>query len=65
MNEKEKIAQEIRNLQADLQSTDYMVIKSYECSLVGGEEPYNMTELHQERQKIRDRINTLQAELDA
>lgn len=65
MNEKEKIAQEIRNLQSDLRSTDYMVIKCYEASLVGEEQPYNMSEIHEERQKIRDRINALQKELDA
>lgn len=43
----------------ELSSTDYKVLKCYECALAGKELPYNVDELHKERQELRDRINLL------
>lgn len=43
---------------------DWKVIKCYEASLAGQELPYNITELMETRQAVRDEINTLQAELE-
>lgn len=54
------IEQQISDLKAQLQSTDYKIIKCSECQLVGKDMPYDITELHAERQGIRDSINTLE-----
>ena len=64
----EKIAalqQEISTLKMQLDSTDYKIIKAYEYSQVGLETEYDMAELHQERQKIRDDINVLEEALNS
>ena len=53
--------QEIAEAEAKLTQTDYKVIKCYEYSLVGLELPYDIEELHTERQTLRDKINELQA----
>lgn len=42
---------------------DWKVIKCYEAKLKGEPMPYDVDELMTERQKVRDRINELQAEL--
>ena len=61
--------QEIINLQAHLASKnseigDYRVIKCYEATLSGAKTmPYDTTTLLAERQKVRDKINALQAEV--
>lgn len=60
---KEKLY-EIRKLKAQLSSTDYKVIKSYELNLAGETPEYNITSLHKERQVIRDKINLLENELE-
>lgn len=65
MNERQTIEQEIRNLQCDLTASDYKVIKCSEAQLLGNEMPYDITEVFEERQAIRNRINELQAELEA
>ena len=60
---KEKTAKEqINELKKQLEATDYKVIKCSECQLVGIEMPYNIAELHVERQAIRDKINRLEQE---
>lgn len=51
----------ISKLKKQLDSSDYKIIKCYEASLVGKELPYDMTEIHAERQEIRDEINRLEA----
>ena len=51
----------IKKLKEKLVSTDYKVIKCYEVSLLGEELPYDMEEVHRERQEIRDEINRLEA----
>ena len=73
MDEKQKNIQEkqqeIINLQAHLASRnseigDYRVIKCYEATLSGAKTmPYDTTTLLAERQKVRDKINALQAEV--
>ena len=57
------IEQQIAEASAKLSQTDYKVIKCYEYALVGLELPYDMNELHAERQAYRDTINELQAQL--
>lgn len=54
----------IDELKAELAESDYKVTKCYEASLVGESLPYNITELHRERQSIRDEINRLEALID-
>ena len=51
---------EIERLKSELQDSDYKVIKCAEAMAVGGEMPYNMTALHNERQALRDKINELE-----
>mgnify|MGYP003420515983 FL=1 len=73
MDEKQKNIQEkqqeIINLQAHLASKnseigDYRVIKCYEATLSGAKTmPYDTTTLLAERQKVRDKINALEAEV--
>ena len=65
--EKTESAEEIKQrrideLKAQLSSTDYKIIKCSECSLAGEELPYNVVELHIQRQAIRDEINELEGE---
>lgn len=51
-------------LKMQIDSTDYKIIKAYEYSQVGLETEYDMAELHQERQEIRDEINILEEKLN-
>ena len=61
--EREKTSEEkIAELKAQLTATDYKVIKCSECQLAGQEMPYDVAELHAERQAIRDQINQLEQE---
>ena len=50
----------IRKLKEQLAATDYKVIKCAECQLLGEELPYDIIQLHAERQAIRDEINRLE-----
>lgn len=52
---------QIATLKEGLAATDYKIIKCSEAQLVGEELPYNVTELHTERQALRDQINQLEA----
>lgn len=52
--------EKIAKLKAQLSATDYKIIKCSECQLLGIELPYDIAELHAERQKIRDEINELE-----
>lgn len=58
-NSPDRIAAEIDRLKAELAATDYQVIKSYEYTLAGVEPPYDIAELHFQRQTIRDKITRL------
>ena len=70
MNEKEtEIRTKIEMLRNELSSNnseigDYKITKIYEARLKGESDPYDTNELLGERQKIRDQINELQAELE-
>lgn len=52
--------QEIATLKAQIETTDYQIIKCSEYQLLGLEIPYDLTILHTERQGFRDRINELE-----
>ena len=54
---------EIERLKSELQESDYKVIKCAEAICLNTELPYNMTELHKERQALRDKINELESEV--
>lgn len=58
---REKIS-ELKNslTSSDSSIGDYRITKCYEASLIGAEMPYNITELHQKRQDIRNEINRLE-----
>ena len=62
-NREKSTAEKIADLKKQLAATDYKVIKCAECQLLGQELPYNMEEIHTERQKIRDEINELESAL--
>ena len=55
-------AEKIAELKKQLSATDYKVIKCAECQLLGKEMPYDVAELHAERQAIRNAINSLEQE---
>ena len=57
------IQMEIERLKSELQESDYKVIKCAEAICLNAELPYNMTELHNERQALRDKINELEQQL--
>lgn len=66
--DRERIESEIRTLQSRLDAPtsdigDWKIIKIYEARLSGESDPYNFEELKAERQAVRDKINTLQAQL--
>ena len=52
------------NLEAQLSSGDYKVIKNSEAERAGEELPYNPQELHAERQTMRDAINVNEIEIE-
>lgn len=67
--DQERIEGQIRTLVSSLDAPtspigDWKVIKIYEARLKGEEDPYDYDELSAERQRIRDEINGLQAQLD-
>lgn len=46
-----------------LKNSDYKIIKCVEYSLANMPAPYDITELHGERQNLRDQINALEEEI--
>ena len=50
----------IAELEEQLRSNDYKVIKCFEASATGGEMPYDIAALHSEREAARSEINELQ-----
>lgn len=54
-------AKQIAELKADLEATDYQIIKCSEYQLAGIDAPYDIAKLHSERQALRDQINALEA----
>ena len=70
LNRKAELEQEIRNLESRLLSVaspvgDWKVAKCMEYQIAGLDMPYDINELHEQRQAIRDRINEIQEELAA
>lgn len=64
LNEISIINNQITYLKMELASTDYIIIKMYEASLVGESlEEYNIVEIHAARQALRNQINCLEDEL--
>jgi hypothetical protein len=59
--EEEKQAK-IKELQSELNESDYKIIKCNEYKLTELELPYDIEELHKQRQALRDEINKLQGE---
>ena len=67
--ERAKIENEIRTLISKLDAPsspigDWKVVKCYEAKLQEKPLPYNLNELMEERQAVRDRINELQSQLE-
>lgn len=54
------INKEIDRLKKVLSDSDYIVIKSYEATMIGQSVEYNMGEIHVSRQELRDKINELE-----
>ena len=63
VDDNELLLSEIERMKSELQESDYKVIKCAEAMAVGEELPYNMTELHNERQSLRDKINKFESEV--
>lgn len=58
------VEQQIAELKEQLSATDYKVIKCSEAQLAGEPMPYDVAELHTERQALRDKINELEGGLE-
>lgn len=56
---------DIERLKSELQESDYKVIKCAEAICLNAEMPYDMTELHNERQALRDKVNELEKAVGA
>lgn len=56
----DKARQRIAELEEQLRSNDYKVIKCFEAQATGGEMPYDIAKLHAERESKRAEINALQ-----
>lgn len=61
--EAEKLQQKVWELKGELSSSDYKIIKCTEAQLAGEESPYDIAKLHEERQALRDEINSYENEL--
>ncbi|MEJ8769618.1 hypothetical protein [Prevotella sp. HCN-7019] len=59
--DEQRVREEINREKSLLAGSDYKVIKCYEASLTGGNQPYDIVELQRERQAFRDRINRLES----
>lgn len=57
------IKKTIKKKQEELNSSDYKIIKCYESYLLNKSMPYNVEELIETRQSIRDEINSLKNKL--
>ena len=55
-----KVRREIDELKNELAASDYKIIKCYEAFLIGSNTPYDISELHSQRQLARDKINELE-----
>lgn len=67
---KDNLEAELRALRSKLQANtseigDWKIVKALEYQLIGQKIPYDMEKLNSDRQKVRDRINEIEAELNA
>lgn len=67
---KDNLEAELRALHSKLQANtseigDWKIVKALEYQLTGQNIPYDMEKLNSDRQKVRDRINEIEAELNA
>lgn len=62
-NSEETPEQKIAQLKAQLAATDYRIIKCAEHRLLELPTPYDMAQLHEQRQALRDEINRLEGAL--
>lgn len=53
--------QNIELLKKRLAESDYKILKCVEYQLTGKDLPYDITALHTERQKHRDKVNSLKS----
>lgn len=65
---KDNLEAELRALHSKLQANtseigDWKIVKALEYQLIGQNIPYDMEKLNSDRQKVRDRINEIEAEL--
>lgn len=56
----QRVRTEIQELKDRLTNEDYKIIKCYEANLLGQKLPYDIKQIHEERQNYRDRINELE-----
>lgn len=66
---RDNLEAELRTLRSKLQANtseigDWKVVKALEYQLTGQKIPYDMERLNSDRQKVRDRINEIEAELN-
>lgn len=61
--DKQKLKKEIESRKQDLCDSDYKIVKCYEASLLNIPLPYDVEELHQSRQQIRNEINELELQV--
>lgn len=66
---KDNLEAELRALRSKLQANtsemgDWKIVKALEYQLTGQKIPYDMGKLNSDRQKVRDRINEIEAELN-
>lgn len=64
-----KKEQEIRNLQSELTSVvsdigDWKIAKCMEYQAMGMDAPYDIYELHEKRQNVRDKIGEIENEIE-
>ncbi len=59
-NSPKMVKRRIKQLTAQLASSDYKIIKCHEQSMVGDDIEYDIEELHQEREQIREQIRELE-----
>lgn len=67
---KDNLEAELRALRSKLQANtseigDWKIVKTLKYQLTGQKIPYDMGKLNSDRQKVRDRINEIEAELNA
>ena len=58
--DKQKLRREIESRKKELSDSDLIIVKCFEASLLNKPLPYNVEELHQTRQQMRNEINELE-----